>query len=90
MPPYTPAIALLLLALDGAHAQVAGDWRGYWARAGDTMPVTLHLRRADTSRQLTATFDADRLRVMGIPFTSVAVAGSHVTMRLVGDRTTTV
>jgi uncharacterized protein len=74
-----------------AQAQLAGDWRGYWSRAGDTLPITLHVKRDPSTRAYAASFDADRLRVMGIPFTNVTVDGCcNVTMRLVGDRTTSV
>lgn len=64
-----------------------GTWQGYWARAGDTMAVTLHVRRDSTGRYA-ATFDADRLRVSGIPFTTVGVQRTGITMILRGDRTT--
>src|ERR1700752_1013292 len=64
-----------------------GTWQGYWARAGDTMAVTLHIRR-DSLGRYAATFDADRLRVSGIPFTTVGVQRTGITMILRGDRTT--
>lgn len=84
------AIILLTLGAGTANGQLGGDWRGYWTRAGDTMPVTLHLKADPGTRQLTATFDSDRLRVMGIPFTQATVTGANIVMRLQGDRTTTV
>ena len=75
----------------GAQAELAGDWNGYWARSGDTMPVVLHLKRDPANRTYSATFDSDRLRVMGIPFAQVTVDGCcNVVMQLRGDRTTTV
>lgn len=74
-----------------AQGQLAGDWRGYWLRAADTMPITLHLKRDPATRTYAASFDSDRLRVMGIPFAGVSVDGCcNVVMRLQGDRTTTV
>ena len=72
-----------------AQGPLAGDWRGYWARAGDTMPITLHVKHDPATRTYSATFDSDRLRVMGIPFARVSVDGCcKVAMRLQGDRTT--
>jgi len=74
-----------------AQGQLAGDWNGYWARAGDTMRITLHVQRDPTTRAYSATFDSDRLRVMGIPFAQVTLDGCcNVVMQLRGDRTTTV
>ena len=85
------AIVLLLLAFGPAsaagQARVAGDWKGYWTRAGDTLPVTLHIQR-DSVGKYSATFDSDRLQVSGIPFGEVEVRGSVVTLVLRGDRTT--
>lgn len=67
-----------------------GEWRGHWARAGDTMAVTMHIQRDGRTGRYTATFDAERLRVSGIPFDTVRVEGCcNVTMTLRGDRTTT-
>jgi len=81
------AILLSLIAHDLAgQTRLAGTWQGDWTRAGDTMAVTLHIRR--DSAGYAATFDADRLRVSGIPFTEMLVQGSEVTMVLRGDRTT--
>lgn len=71
------------------QARMSGDWRGYWARAGDTMSVTMHVRRDAKSGHYAATFDAERLRVNGIPFDSVRIEGCcKVSMTLRGDRTT--
>ncbi len=68
----------------------SGEWRGHWARAGDTMAVTMHVQREPSSGRYTATFDAERLRVSGIPFDTVRVeVCCNVTMTLRGDRTTT-
>ena len=85
-------VALSIRASDlAAQGQLAGDWRGYWSRAADTMPITMHVKRDAATPAYVATFDSDRLRVMGIPFTQVRVDGCcNVVMRLQGDRTTTV
>lgn len=70
---------------------LSGTWQGYWSRAGDTMPVTMKVRRASSTGAYAATFDADRLRVSGIPFTEVQLEGCcHVRLVLRGDRTTMV
>jgi pimeloyl-ACP methyl ester carboxylesterase len=69
----------------------SGDWRGYWTQAGDTLPVMMHLQRDSISGRYTARFDADRLRVSGIPFDTVRVEGCcSIGMTLRGDRTTMV
>ena len=82
------AILLSLIAHDlTGQTGLAGTWEGYWARAGDTMAVTLYIRR-DSAGQYAATFDADRLRVSGIPFSSVGTQDKGITMVLRGDRTT--
>ena len=83
----TSTILLSLVAPHLAGQSLVGTWQGYWTRAGDTMPVTLHLRR-DSTGQYAATFDADRLRVSGIPFSTITVTRSVITMVLRGDRTT--
>lgn len=73
-----------------AQAPLAGDWQGWWARAGDTMAVTMHVMHDPQTGRYSATFDSDRLRVGGIPFTDVQVQGCcDVTLTLRGDRTTT-
>ncbi|HJR64954.1 MAG TPA: alpha/beta fold hydrolase [Gemmatimonadaceae bacterium] len=66
----------------------AGTWTGYWTRSGDTLPVTMVVQR-DTTRRHTATFDAERLRVSGIPFADVRIEGCcDVTLVLRGDVST--
>jgi alpha-beta hydrolase superfamily lysophospholipase len=68
---------------------LTGTWRGYWSRAGDTMPVSMTVRRDSTAGTYAATFDADRLRVSGIPFTEAQLEGCcNVRLVLRGDRTT--
>ena len=52
------------------------------------MAVTLHVRH-DSGNAYSATFDSDRLRVSGIPFSDVQLQGCcDVTLVLRGDRTT--
>src|SRR5262245_37733234 len=71
--------------------QLAGLWNGYWTRAGDTMAIALEIKLDRTTNKYSATFDSERLRVAGIPFTDVQVSGCcTVTMTLRGDRSTTV
>ncbi|MGH7567105.1 MAG: alpha/beta hydrolase family protein, partial [Gemmatimonadota bacterium] len=86
---------LLLAALPATlRAQVAvepglaGTWTGAWGRAGDTLAVTMRFEEIDDV--WSGSFDAERLRVEGIPFTEIAFKPPHVTIRLVGDQTTMV
>jgi dienelactone hydrolase len=88
-------LALLLALVPGAlHAQGPGDqglegtWTGAWGRAADTLAVTMRFEERDGV--WSGSFDAERLRVEGIPFEQVEVALPQVNMRLVGDATTTV
>jgi uncharacterized protein len=68
-----------------------GVWSGYWTQAGDTMAVTMHVQHDARTGRYNATFDADRLRVSGIPFTDVQIRGCcDVALTLRGDRTTTI
>jgi hypothetical protein len=85
-------IALCSITLPAAaQGPLAGDWEGWWARAGDTMAVTMHVRHDAQTGRYAATFDSDRLRVGGIPFADVQLQGCcDVTLTLRGDRTTTV
>ncbi len=72
-----------------AQDRLAGDWQGYWSRAGDTMAVTMRVQRDSSIGRYTATFDSDRLRVSAIPFADAQVQGCcNVTLTLRGDRTT--
>jgi pimeloyl-ACP methyl ester carboxylesterase len=84
-------ISLLILSIATgtatAQSRFTGDWKGYWTRAGDTLPVTIHVQR-DSTGKYSATFDSDRLRVSGIPFGEVDVHGSDITLVVRGDRTT--
>jgi len=87
-------VAAAVLALStiagtaAAQDPLAGTWLGQWSRAGDTMAITMRVQRDSTGRYA-ATFDSDRLRVSGIPFSDVQVRGCcDVTLTLRGDRTT--
>lgn len=76
-------------------AGLAGTWTGVWGREADTLDVTMRFAEGDGG--WTGSFDTDRLRVEGIPFTEIVVqpasapgGAQGVTIRLVGDATTTV
>lgn len=76
-------------------AGLAGTWTGVWGREADVLEVTM--RFAEEEGGWSGSFDTDRLRVEGIPFTEIAVEPATasggavgVTIRLVGDATTTV
>jgi dienelactone hydrolase len=86
-------VIMLLCCLCPATAQsqdhLTGTWHGAWLRAGDTLPVTMVVRRDTTTRRYLASFSSDRLRVSGIPFQEVTLDGCcDVTLVLRGDRTT--
>src|SRR5438067_1851703 len=84
------AIIAAFQSATAAAQGLPGQWRGYWARNGDTMAVELSVVRHDTSSALNATFSAERLRVTGIPFAAVQVTNDTVVaLTLRGDRTTT-
>ena len=88
---YFCALCLIVAPHLRAQDQLTGEWRGHWLRAGDSLEVRLHVKYDPATKAHTATFDSDRLRVTGIPFTEVRVQGCcDVTMRLQGDRTTAV
>ena len=71
-------------------AGLAGTWRGFWSREGDTLHVVLEVEQDTTSGRYAAKFTSDRLRVSGIPFSDVQLKGCcDVTLTLRGDRTTT-
>ncbi len=81
--------ALLSVATQANAQQLTGDWSGYWTQAGDTLPITMHVTRDVASSLYSATFDAERLRVSGIPFDTVRLDGCcSLTLVLIGDRTT--
>ncbi len=84
----TPLVLALTIGSTTAAGQtLVGNWTGYWARAGDTMAIRMQVRAS--AGRYTATFDSDRLRVSGIPFTSAQLQGCcDATLVLRGDRTT--
>lgn len=84
-------LALCLTLLAGMPAalpgqDLAGTWSGIWTRDADTLDVTMRFESADGVWK--GSFDSERLRVEGIPFTEVVV-DSVVRLRMVGDATTT-
>ena len=82
------ALCVSLTACRGKE-RLAGNWQGYWIRAGDSLLVSLNVQPDKDTGHYTATFGSDRLRVSGIPFNEVRVQGCcDVTMVLRGDRTT--
>lgn len=82
------ALFMFCAASPAAKSRLIGTWKGHWIRGGDSMAVTLHLVR-DSTGKYAATFDSDRLRVSGIPFSDVQVHGCcDVRLVLRGDRTT--
>lgn len=84
-----PLCVLIPSVAFGQAVHLAGSWKGYWTRAGDTLPVTMVVRR-DTAGRHAATFDSERLRVSGIPFAEVRAEGCcDVTLVLRGDRSST-
>lgn len=66
---------------------LAGSWSGVWIRDADTLDVVMRFENAAAA--WSGTFDTERLRVEGIPFTEVAFDPPIVRLRLVGDTTTT-
>ncbi len=86
----------VMVALFAAHRfspqdQLTGNWQGYWTLLGDTMAITMHVQRDPSTGRYSANFDADRLRVSGIPFNEVQVQGCcRVALTLRGDRTTSI
>ena len=72
-----------------AQDRFDGNWLGWWTKVGDTLAVTMHVQRDPGTGRYTANFDAERLRVSGIPFDSVRFEGAGtVRLTLRGDRTT--
>ena len=84
-------LALCCALLAGGPAtllaqDLAGSWTGTWARESDTLDVTMRIEERDGA--WTGAFDAERLRVEGIPFTEVVFDPPVARLRLVGDATT--
>jgi dienelactone hydrolase len=87
-------LALLFAAAPGAlHAQVRGDsglegtWTGAWGLGGDTLGVTMRFERGEP---WIGSFDSERLRIEGIPFTEVVFEPPRARIRMEGDATTIV
>ncbi|HET6638957.1 MAG TPA: alpha/beta hydrolase [Gemmatimonadota bacterium] len=81
-------IGLVLPAAAFGQSDLAGTWDGAWGKSADTLAVTM--RFAESAGGWGGSFDAERLRVEGIPFTEVAFEPPDVTLRMVGDATTMV
>jgi dipeptidyl aminopeptidase/acylaminoacyl peptidase len=71
-----------------AQSELAGTWDGSWGKSGDTLGVTM--RFGESAAGWSGSFDSERLRVEGIPFTEVSFDRPRVTIRMVGDATTMV
>jgi dienelactone hydrolase len=71
-----------------AQADLAGTWDGVWGKSADTLAVTM--RFEESGGMWSGSFDSERLRVGGIPFTEVSFDPPHVGIRMVGDATTMV
>lgn len=85
------AAILFLLVLPSpvqAQEELAGTWSGFWTRGGDTLAVEARFER--TPEGWRGAFDAERLRVVGIPFTEVTYDSPRAVIRMVGDATTMV
>jgi dipeptidyl aminopeptidase/acylaminoacyl peptidase len=81
-------LSVALPCLARAQETLEGEWSGIWTRAGDTLAVDITFRNVDGG--WSGTFDSERLRVVGIPFTEVTYDSPRVLMRIVGDATTMV
>ena len=81
-------VALALPSPALAQADLAGTWDGAWGKSADTLPVTM--RFEESGGRWSGSFDTERLRVEGIPFTEVSFEPPHVSIRMVGDATTMV
>jgi pimeloyl-ACP methyl ester carboxylesterase len=79
---------LLLPPGASAQSELAGTWSGSWGKSADTLAVTMRFEEKDGV--WSGSFDSERLRVEGIPFTEVAFESPDVTIRMVGDATTMV
>ncbi|HKY61396.1 MAG TPA: alpha/beta fold hydrolase, partial [Gemmatimonadota bacterium] len=84
-------VALCFVLVAGGPANLfsqdlSGSWTGTWVRGADTLDVAMRFRNA--GGVWTGEFDAERLRVEGIPFTEVAFLPPAVRLRMVGDATT--
>ena len=81
--------AILLPGTLHAQDPAVGPWHGYWARSGDTLPVTLDIQPGDAPGRYRASFSSNRLRVAGIPFAPAEREGCClIRLTLRGDATT--
>jgi len=81
---YSLLLSLFLTA--GAHAQsVEGDWKGTLKAGGAELRLVLHVSKDDKG-ELRATLDSPDQNSMGVPVTSITLAGSTLKfeMRLIG------
>jgi len=65
---------------------LAGEWMGAWGRDADTLAVMMRFEEREGTWM--GSFDSERLRVDGIPLTSVAYDPPRVSLLMVGDQTT--
>jgi dienelactone hydrolase len=84
-------LALLMAAVPGAlHGQgpadLEGPWTGAWGLGGDTLVVSMRFESQDGA--WLGSFDSDRIRVEGIPFTEVIFEPPQVRIRMEGDGST--
>lgn len=90
--PFNVLVLVLTLALaQGAPAgddSLAGHWTGRWVREGSELAVTVEFLRSGDG--WTGSFDADQLRVSGIPLSDVRWQSPKASWELVGDATTMV
>jgi hypothetical protein len=86
-------LALFALVPGALHAQGTGDpglegeWTGAWGLGGDTLALTMRFERGEP---WFGSFDSERLRIEGIPFTEVVFDPPRVRIRMEGDATTIV
>jgi hypothetical protein len=86
-------LALFALVPGALHAQGTGDpglegeWTGAWGLGGDTLALTMRFERGEP---WVGSFDSERLRIEGIPFTEVVFDPPRVRIRMEGDATTIV
>jgi hypothetical protein len=86
-------LALFALVPGALHAQgtedpgLEGEWTGAWGLGGDTLALTMRFERGEP---WVGSFDSERLRIEGIPFTEVVFDPPRVRIRMEGDATTIV
>jgi hypothetical protein len=67
-------------------ADLEGTWTGAWGLGGDTLVVSMRFEAQDGA--WLGSFDSDRIRVEGIPFTEVIFEPPQVRIRMEGDGST--